>query len=197
MTNCIRRWSSTALRTLSRSSGGGTADGRESLPDSVVCRQFGEATVTDAKQTHLLQVGLDHPPAASQVFQCPVLQQVDHGPPALLIATSRSVRCHWIPEEILGLKFHGIEHFRAEQREGNGTVPAQRLHDGSPELCHLHEVVQVTGLKGCVLAVIGEAKHLGFIPGNDENGQQLGRSRCVTKAWPSFQPASPWAPFLA
>ena len=132
MTNCIRRWSSTALRTLSRSSGGGTADGRESLPDSVVCRQFGEATVTDAKQTYLLQVGLDHPPAASQVFQCPVLQQVDHGPPALLIAAARGVRLHERPEEILGPKVHCFEYCPAKYREGENRILAQCLNDCRP-----------------------------------------------------------------
>ena len=157
MARAPRRWSRIARRTRRAVRRRHRLELRDTEPSPAVGGELVEPVIVDAQQPALLEVRLRHPPGAAEVLQRQIVEQVDHRRPRPLEAR---------PAVDRGLHPGGrrqrkrVEQGRPQTVEGEAAVRGQGPHQGAPELDHQHEVVEVPGLEGRVLAVVGEAQEL-------------------------------------
>ena len=135
----------------------GFAHQRHSLPAGIVRGELVQALVGDAEQASLFEVGLVDAPAAGEVFERSVLEQVDHRALALLVAGAARDR---VLEEVARREFERIEDALAEFGEAERAVLADGLGERGTQQRDLHEVVEVPGLQRSILPVIGETERL-------------------------------------
>jgi len=113
--------------------------------------------VVDAQEPALFEVRLGDPPGPGQILERPVLEEIDHGAPGVLVPRPAPDR---LLHEQLGREAERAEHGAAELVEPQLASLLERPHERAAQQHHLDEVVHVPGLKCGVLAVVGEAQQL-------------------------------------
>ena len=97
-------------------------DGRRARPQRLVGRELGEAMVVDAQEPALLEVRLGNPPGPGQILERPVLEEIDHGAPGVLVPRAAPDR---LLHEQLGREAERAEHGAAELVESQ-LAPSPR-----------------------------------------------------------------------
>ena len=138
--------------------GRAVAQAREPVPTLVVGRELIQSLIADAKQSRLLEVGLRHAPAATQILKRHVIQQADKRGSSLGIPR-RAFGCG-VFEEVLRAQGQCLEQRRAEIGVLQTLPLRDRRHNRGSHLGNLHEVVEVPRLQRRVLAVVSEAEDL-------------------------------------
>jgi len=128
--------------------------------DGLILAKGGEVPVVDGEQTELLQVGVVVAPAAAQVAQQAIGQ--DEAQRALRLMQCRATEpgVHQIfGEDVLccGLEAQGIEDGLGQMRLRQRPT-LQGAQQTSAQGEHLDEIVEVPGLQGGILAVVGKAQ---------------------------------------
>lgn len=135
----------------------GTGQERMSLPPAALFpAERGEMFVFDRKQTALLQVGGDHPPAFAKIAIEMITQHVPEDPVAAIAGKYRL--------RVIQIGFRGQQEsfedllsqfFVAQPRFPRRVEGAAQ---GGPEEGDLDKVVEMSGLEGGVLPVVGKAQ---------------------------------------
>src|ERR1017187_1326522 len=128
-------------------------------PAGVVGAEGFQATVADAEQTDVFEVGLDDPPAAPQVFVETVFSQFGEG--AENVRGSRGLRIQLrVPGYLAGGEAAGADHGIGDAFKGEFVVAQEGGVKDGAEKGDVNEIVEMAGLKGSVLAIIGEGEQL-------------------------------------
>jgi hypothetical protein len=134
---------------------------RHAAPVPIVGQQRREPLVADAQESAILEVRLGHPPAAREIGERAIGQDLLHRPAGALEARAGFDRgLH--PSG--GRQGERLEDRRPEPRDPERCAALERPHEPRADQHRLHEIVGVPGLEGGVLAVVGEAQELGRAP---------------------------------
>jgi len=118
--------------------------------------------LVDAKESTLLEVGLNDAPTATQVLIDSKLDQVTKGSPCRLALHTARVQLR-IAGYVAEVDLHGLDDLVGDHIESQLPLGLECREDRRSQEGHLHEIVEVARLEGCILTVVCEAQDLAGI----------------------------------
>ena len=129
--------------------------------------EFIQPAICDGQQIELVQVGVVETPAPAQVTQEPVADDETHGALGILAGQPHQFGGAQVFGQ--GAKIGLVEPQCFEDSVGQGffiqhaLVVLQRANQGRAQREQKHEVVEMPGLQGGVLAVVGKAQQFAWV----------------------------------
>ncbi len=132
---------------------------RMKTPASPVGTHVFQSPIAHAKQADVLQVRLDDPPAAAEIFVEPALCQVGERVPDILRRAGLRVQLG-VAGDVPEAETARVNDLVRHCVEGQIALPLQRREKRRAKQGNMNEVVEVPGLERGVLAVVGEGEQL-------------------------------------
>ncbi len=128
-------------------------------PLFLIGRALGERGVADAEEPKLFEVGVREAPPSAQIVVEPVAEHVAQRLPRPVRLRALGV---WRARVVAGRQAQVVQHLVRQHvvHQRAARLVAQRREERPAQEQDHHEVVEVPGLKGGVLPVVGEAEQL-------------------------------------